>query len=167
MKIILWTVIISALVFFLVPHEVYRIVDLISSDTKKFKPIVLGELKFLDNYEVRHNFTLKRSGYYELGILLNNRQIRIDSIEKQFNGEVLIEIYSQDDLVYAESITKPKYFAPVDGNIDFAKKIALIIVPLNTFKNGKDYYTKIKISSKNDFLESKVGELYFSLSGYY
>ncbi|SFC76352.1 hypothetical protein [Pseudoalteromonas denitrificans] len=168
MKIILGIVILSALVFLFAPQEVYRIIDLINSDAQKFKPTVLGRLVFSDKNEVQHNFTLKRSGYYELGVLLNDSRIRIDSIEKQFNGEVLLEIYSKDkDLVFAENITKPKYFKPIDGNIDFAKKVALITVSLNTFKDGKNYYAKIKIPSRNDFLTSNVGELYFNLSGYY
>ena len=168
MKIILGVAILSALVFFFAPQEVYRIVDLISSDAQKFKPTLLGRLSFSDESEVRHNFTLKRSGYYELGVLLNDSQIRIDNIEKQFNGEVLLEVYSKDDdLVFAEYINKPKYFKPVDNDIDFAKKVALITVPLNTFRDGKDYYAKIIIPSRNDFLTSNVGELYFNLSGYY
>jgi len=100
--------------------------------------------------------------------LLNESRIRVDSVEKQFNGEVLLEVYSNnDDLIFTESVIRPKYFKPLDDDIDFAKKVALITAPLNTFKDGKEYYIKIKIPSRNDFLTSGVGSLYVNLSAYY
>ncbi len=168
MKIILGIVILLALVFFLAPQEAYRIYDLISSDAQKFKPTVLERLVFSDENEAHNNFKVKRSGYYELGVLLNESRIRVDSVEKEFNGEVLFEVYTNDDdLAFTENVIRPKYFKPLDDDIDFVKKVALITVPLNTFKNGKEYYVKIKILSKNDFLTSGIGSLYVNLSGYY
>ena len=153
MRIILGIAVLLIIVFILVPHEVYRIVDLVNSDAQKFKPTVLERLVFSDKNEVRNNFMVKRSGYYELGVILNDRHIRVDSVEKQFNGDVLFEVYSNnDDLVFTENVIRPKYFKPLDDDIDFVKKVALITVPLNTFKNGKEYYmSKLKYPLKMIF----------------
>ncbi|MGR5166726.1 hypothetical protein ACPV5L_05875 [Vibrio astriarenae] len=168
MKIILGMVTILAVLFLSAPQDAYRIVDFIDSDSTKFNPVVVGQLNFSDEREELHEFTLQRSGYYEFGVLINEPDTRIATVEKQFSGDVLIEIYSkQDELVFSEIVTRPKYFKPIESDIDYARKIVFLTVPLNSFKYGKGYYIKLKLLNRNDFLTKELRYLYISLSGYY